>query len=121
MQIEHQKIFKVSAICITQQESNRTRIGSQDMTDPRQYKTYPLEEAVRAQKALRELAVLGPETFPIQAFVGMISDEIESLRNQGRSDEDIARAIQAHSAISITAAGIFAYYSPSAERHPARG
>ena len=29
----------------------------------------------------------------------MISDEIDSLRNQGRSDEDIAQAIQAHSAI----------------------
>ena len=31
------------------------------MTDPRQYKAYPLEEAVRAQRALRELAGLGPE------------------------------------------------------------
>jgi hypothetical protein len=91
------------------------------MTDPRQYKTYPLEEAVRAQRALRELAGLGPEMFPIQAFVGMISDEIESLRNQGRSDEDIAQAIQAHSAISITAADIFAYYSSPAERYPERG
>jgi hypothetical protein len=83
--------------------------------------TYPLEEAVRAQRALRELAGLGPEMFPIQAFIGMISDEIESLRNQGRSDEDIAQAIQAHSAIAITAADIFAYYSSPSERHPERG
>lgn len=30
------------------------------MTDPRQYKCYTLEEAGRAQKALRELAGLGP-------------------------------------------------------------
>jgi hypothetical protein len=95
-------------------------MGVQEMTDPRQYKANPLEEAVRAQRALRELAGLGPELFPIQAFVGMISDEIESLRNQGRSDEDIARAIQAHSAISITAADISAYYSSPAERHPER-
>jgi hypothetical protein len=87
------------------------------MTDTREYKTYPLEEAVRAQTALRELAGLGPQRFPIQAFVGMISDEIESLRNQGRSEEDLAQAIQAHSAISITAADISAYYSSPHERH----
>jgi hypothetical protein len=37
----------------------------------------------------------------MQASAGMMSDEIESLRKQGRSDEDIAQAIQAHSAISI--------------------
>ncbi len=46
---------------------------------------YPVEEAIRAQKALREAAGLGPEQFPIQAFVGMISDEVEqcvSLGNQ---------------------------------------
>jgi hypothetical protein len=91
------------------------------MTDSCQYKTYPLEEAVRAQKALRELAGLGPEMFSIQAFVGMISDEIESLRNQGRSDEEIARVIQANSAISVSAADISAYYSSPAERHPERG
>jgi len=91
------------------------------MTDARQYKTYPLEEAVRAQKALRELAGLGPEMFPVQAFVGMISDEIESLRNQGRSDEEIARVIQANSGISITAADISAHYSLPAQRHPERG
>ncbi len=47
-------------------------------------KTYPIEQALRAQKALREAAGLGPEMFPVEAFVGMISDEIEQLRSQGR-------------------------------------
>jgi hypothetical protein len=90
------------------------------VSDEQHHQTYPLEEALRAQKALRELAGLGPETFPVQAFVGMISDEIETLRTQGLSDEDIAAAIQRHSAISITAADISAYYSLPAERHPER-
>ena len=44
-------------------------------------KTYSLEQAIRAQKALRDAAGLSPEMFPVQAFVGMISDEIEKLRS----------------------------------------
>ena len=64
---------------------------------------YSLQEAVRAQAALRQMAGLGPETFPVQAFVGMISDEIEALRGQGRTDDEIAAAISAHSTVAITA------------------
>ena len=71
-------------------------------------KTYPVEEAIRAQKALRKLAGLGPEMFPIQAFVGMISDEVEILRKQGHSDEQIAQTIKANSGIAISAADIAA-------------
>jgi hypothetical protein len=40
---------------------------------------YPIEEALRAQKALRDKAGLPTELFPVGAFVGMISNEIESL------------------------------------------
>ncbi len=45
-------------------------------------KTYPLEEAVKAQKALRAAAGLGAEQFPIEAFVGMISDEISNCESR---------------------------------------
>ena len=81
-------------------------------------KTYPVEQAVRAQKALREAAGLGPEMFPIQAFVGMISDEIETLRSQGKTDEDIASVIQTHSDIQITASEIAENYASPDQRHP---
>jgi hypothetical protein len=54
-------------------------------------KTYSPEQAMRAQKAPRDAAGLGPEMFPVQAFVGMISDEIEKLRSQGKSDQDNCR------------------------------
>jgi hypothetical protein len=47
--------------------------------------TYPIEEAMKAQKSLRDAAGLGPEQFPLLAFVGMISDEIEMLRNRGKT------------------------------------
>ncbi len=78
---------------------------------------YPLEEAVRAQKALREAAGLGPELFPVQAFVGMISDEIEELRKRGRSDEQIASLIETSSSIKITASEIAENYASPDERH----
>ncbi len=78
---------------------------------------YPVEEAIRAQKALREAAGLGPELFPIQAFVGMISDEVEQLRQRGKSDEEIARLIEANSSIRITASEIAEHYASPQERH----
>lgn len=46
-------------------------------------KMYPVEEAIKAQKSLRDAAGLGPERFPVQAFVGMVSDEIQLLRERG--------------------------------------
>lgn len=54
--------------------------------------------------------------FPIQAFVGMISDEIEQLRKLGRTDEDIAGIISSNSDIGITAAEIGENYAPPEER-----
>jgi hypothetical protein len=84
------------------------------MSQPRMY---PVEEAVKAQKALRSAAGLGPEVFPIQAFVGMISDEVESLRERGKTDEEIAAMIEQSSAIKITAQEIAENYASPEERH----
>jgi hypothetical protein len=81
-------------------------------------KEYPVEEALRAQKALRDKAGLPPEQFSIGAFVGMVSDEIESLRQRGHSDQEIADTIQAHSKIEITAAEIAEHYAGPEQRHP---
>ena len=80
-------------------------------------KTYSVEEAIQAQKALRDMAGLAPETFPVEAFVGMISDEIEQLRKQGHSDEAIASAIRRNSKIEITASEIAENYASPEARH----
>jgi len=80
-------------------------------------KTYPVEQALRAQKALREAAGLSPEIFPIQAFVGMISHEVEMLRSQGKTDEEIAPLIEKHSDIRITASEIRENYASPNQRH----
>ena len=84
-------------------------------------KLYPLEEAVRAQKALRTAAGLGPEMFPVQAFVGMISDEIDSLRKAGKTDEQIATLVSENSAIQITGEEIAQNYASPKQRHPNHG
>ena len=78
---------------------------------------YPVEEAVKAQKALRAASGLGPEMFPIEAFVGMISDEIESLRKRGKNDAEIAQMIEENSSIRISPEDIAAHYVSPEERH----
>jgi hypothetical protein len=92
-------------------------VRGEAMSEGQHENTFPLEEAIRAQKALRELAGLAPEMFPVEAFVGMISDEVEILRKQGHSDEEIAQTIEANSRIAITAADIATNYASPEERH----
>jgi hypothetical protein len=77
---------------------------------------FPVEEAVKAQNALRTAAGLGPEQFPIQAFVGMISDEIELLRKNGKSDAEIVTVIRDNSAIRITPEEIAEFYASPEQR-----
>lgn len=75
-------------------------------------------EAILSRKrcARSRLAGLEPEMFPVEAFVGMISDEIEALRLRGYSDQQIAQTITRHSAISITADEITAHYASPQQR-----
>ncbi len=80
--------------------------------------SYPLDQILRAQAALRSAADLPPEQFPAPAFVGMISDEIEALRNSGRSDADIAQIIRQSSGIEISPEMLSANYAPPEKRHP---
>ena len=76
-----------------------------------------LDEALKAQKALRDAAGSGPEEFPLPAFIGMISDEVETLRGMGKSDDEIAAIIQANSSIRITAEEIREHYATPEQRH----
>ncbi len=80
-------------------------------------KTFPIEEALRAQTAMRDAAGLGAEMFPVEAFVGMVSDEIEQLRARGMSDQDIATLVASNSKIEISAADIAEHYAPPEKRH----
>ncbi|GAC1356887.1 MAG: hypothetical protein NVSMB31_17400 [Vulcanimicrobiaceae bacterium] len=65
---------------------------------------------------MREAAGLGPEQFPLEAFVGMISDEIETLRKQGRTDDEIARLINGSANTQITSDQIAEFYASPESR-----
>lgn len=80
-------------------------------------RTFSLDEALKAQRALREAAGLGEEKFPVEAFVGMISDEVESLRKNGKSDDEIISIIRRSSAIEITPAELRDNYASPEQRH----
>ena len=47
----------------------------------------------------------------------MISDEVEALRQQSRSDGDIADLIRTASSIEISAAEIAEFYATPEDRH----
>ena len=81
---------------------------------------FPVEEAVRAHKALREAAGLGPEMFPVAAFVGMISDEVQTLRERGFTDAQIVDLVKRHSAIELEETELRAQYATPEERQKHR-
>jgi hypothetical protein len=79
--------------------------------------SYPLEEAMKAQAALRSAARMPPERFPLPQIISMFSDEIESLRNQGRPDSEIAAIIAGSCTMRVTEAEIQKFYaSPEARQ-----
>ena len=57
--------------------------------------SFTADEAMQAQRALRNAISIGPETLPLQAFVAVLGIEIEQLRHLGKSDADIAALIAA--------------------------
>lgn len=77
---------------------------------------YSLGESLKALHALREAAGMAPEEFPVEAFVGMISDEVEALRGLGRTDEEIVGLIRESSGIEITAGELRENYASPEER-----
>ncbi len=80
-------------------------------------KTFLLGEALKAQQALRHAAGLGAEHFPVEAFVGMISDEVQALREKGWSNDQIAEHVRESSTIDITGKEIAENYAEPEERH----
>ena len=75
-------------------------------------------QAATAQTALREALGLPPENFPVEAFIGMISDEIEQLRAAGKNDAAIATLVSNATGQSVDAETITRFYaSPQARGH----
>lgn len=78
--------------------------------------TYTLAEALAAQKALREAAGAEEEIFELADVIGMVSDEIDMLKEQGHALDKIAALVQSATGKPVTAADIEKYYVPADER-----
>ncbi len=80
--------------------------------------TFTGQQIATAQTALRTALGLSAERFPVQAFIGMISDEIEQLRSMGHDDTAIAALVSDATGASIAADAITRFYaSPEARGH----
>ena len=75
-----------------------------------------LPQVLAAQRALRESIGLGEERFPLPAFIGMVSDEIEQARAAGRDDAGIAELLSSASGASVSADDIARFYATPEQR-----
>ena len=87
-------------------------------SEERVERSYPLQVALRASGALRAAAGLEPELFPLSSVAGMLGDEIQALREAGKSDDDIAGIIRANAEIEVAGADIAEHDAPPDLRHP---
>lgn len=69
------------------------------MSDVTEFK---LDEALAAQKALRDSLAMPEELFPVEDFVRMISDEIVASREAGRDDQTIVDLVKQVTGKTIT-------------------
>lgn len=80
---------------------------------------FTAEQAAKANSVLRAALDLAPQRFGLEQFVGMISDEIEQLRDAGKSDADIAKLVSDGVGIDVDAGSIGRYYAdPSVRGRP---
>ncbi len=82
--------------------------------------TFTAKQAAQAQTALRAALGLPPQDFPASAFIGMISDEIEQLRNAGYADESIANLVAENTGVNLGPETIAHYYARPEARAAAR-
>ncbi len=83
--------------------------------------TFDLDQALTAQRRMRDVLGLDEERFPIPAFVGMVSDEIEQLRAAGHSDADIVRLVAEATGVDVPTDAIARYYVEPADRNDGHG
>ena len=78
--------------------------------------TVSLAQALAAQRALRESLGLPDERFPLPAFIGMVSDEIEQARAAGRDDVSIAALLSRETGAMIEADDVARFYAEPEQR-----
>ncbi len=75
--------------------------------------TYSLAEALAAQKALRDAHGAEDEVFDLADVIGMVSEEIDMLKDQGKSYAEMAAMIHTATGKPVTADDIEKHYVPA--------
>ena len=83
--------------------------------------TLTTRQIATIQSELRAALGLPPEVFPLSSFIGMVSDEIEQLRQRGFSDANIAKVIQDAGRVKVSAEDIGEHYALPEARARASG
>lgn len=78
--------------------------------------TFTLAEALAAQQALRDAAGVKEEQLDLAELIGMMSEEIDLLQEQGKSWDDIAVMIKTATGKPVTGADVEKYYVGPEER-----
>lgn len=79
--------------------------------------TFSLDEAIKAQRSLRQALGLGEERFEVSEFVEMISDEIEQMRDAGKTDADITAVVAEATGHQMDPADLERHYIAPEDRH----
>ncbi len=79
--------------------------------------TFSLDEAIKAQRSLRQVLGLGEERFEVSEFVEMISDEIEQMRDAGKTNEDIVAVVAEATGHRMDPADLDRHYIAPEDRH----
>lgn len=80
--------------------------------------TFSARQAIAVQEEMRRSLKLEPEEqFPLPAFIGMISDEIDQFRHSGHSDAEIVALIKSTIGRDINLADIERFYAPPQSRY----
>jgi|GEM_PF-5612630 len=79
---------------------------------------FSLDQAMKAQAALRTAAGEGEEFFDEQQLVGMLSDEIRTLRTSGSTDEEIVALLKAKADLDVDADTLGRFYVDTSGNQP---
>jgi hypothetical protein len=78
--------------------------------------TFTVEQVLKAQQALRAAAGLPEERLSTQAFICMLSDEIQALRESGKSDAEITSLLNNAAGTDIPSSDVAQHYASTERR-----
>ena len=78
--------------------------------------SFTIAEALAVQQALRDAAGVQDEQLDLAELIGMMSEEIELLQEQGRSWEEIAAIVKTATGKPVTAGDVEKHYVSPEDR-----